>query len=103
MDNIKNYIVSGLTVVLVVLVVVFFQKVPIVNNVVNVPEQQAVVGAVSGNEVQGNYLTVGGVTKGYFSQGFNVTSATVASTTACMFKTGEATSTLQFASGKVSS
>lgn len=102
MDNVKNYIVIAVAVVAVVFGVIIFQKIPVVENTITLPNT-APMGAVSGNEIQGNEIVVGGVTKVYFSSGFNSTSKTVASTTVCMFKTGSATSTLQFISAKVSS
>jgi len=101
MDNIKNYLVAGGVVVLVVLGVVIFQKVPIVNNVVQVPEPP--LGAVVANEVQGSEFIVNGVKYTSYKQGFNTISNVLASTTLCQLRTGGATSTLQFASAQVSS
>ena len=75
MDNIKNYLVVGIVVVTVVLGVAIFQKTPIVNNTVNVPEQTPPFGAIPGTSIDSNIFSIGGVQFAKFGQAVTASSS----------------------------
>ena len=88
----KEYIVWGAVAILVIIGGFYLAR-PIINvaPAVNLtPNSQDNFGAVSGNEIQGRDLIVGGVVESFYSCRFNNTSTT----SPCSFKTPNATTTV---------
>ena len=71
MDNIKHYLVLAVVVVAVVFGVAIFQKPPVANITVNVPEQTPPFGATPGTDIDSPYLSRSG--NDTFSQSFPMT------------------------------
>lgn len=76
MDNMKNIVVTSVVVSVVVVLAAYF-VLPRGNTVVNNQIPDNTLGAVPGNEINGNFFTVGGVERAYVKQNWIATTTRV--------------------------